>query len=35
MAGAGAFDVLMVAIAGKDVFQKVFGDKDAEAAAGP
>jgi glucose/mannose transport system substrate-binding protein len=32
---AGAFDVLMVAIAGKDVFQKVFGDKDAEAAAGP
>lgn len=32
---AGAFDVLMVAIAGKDTFQKVFGDKDAEAAAGP
>src|SRR6478735_3321387 len=32
---AGAFDVLMVAIAGKDVFQKVFGDKDAEVAAGP
>jgi glucose/mannose transport system substrate-binding protein len=31
----GAFDVLMVAIAGKDVFQKVFGDKDAEVAAGP
>jgi glucose/mannose transport system substrate-binding protein len=32
---AGAFDVLMVAIAGKDVFEKVFGGKDAEAAAGP
>ncbi len=32
---AGAFDVLMVAIAGKDVFNKVFGDKDAETAAGP
>jgi glucose/mannose transport system substrate-binding protein len=32
---AGAFDVLMVAIAGKDVYQKVFGDKDEEAAAGP
>ncbi|OCP18804.1 MULTISPECIES: ABC transporter substrate-binding protein [unclassified Ensifer] len=32
---AGAFDVLMVAIAGKDTFQKVFGDKDEEAAAGP
>jgi glucose/mannose transport system substrate-binding protein len=32
---AGAFDVLMVAIAGKDVFMKVFGDKDAEVAAGP
>ncbi|KQY26854.1 ABC transporter substrate-binding protein [Rhizobium sp. Root482] len=32
---AGAFDVLMVAIAGKDVFNKVFGDKDAEVAAGP
>lgn len=31
----GAFDVLMVAIAGKDVFMKVFGDKDAEVAAGP
>jgi glucose/mannose transport system substrate-binding protein len=31
---AGAFDVLMVAIAGKDVFQKVFGDKDAQVAAG-
>jgi glucose/mannose transport system substrate-binding protein len=32
---AGAFDVLMVAIAGKDVFNKVFGDKDEEVAAGP
>ncbi|MXN43688.1 extracellular solute-binding protein [Shinella kummerowiae] len=32
---AGAFDVLMVAIAGKDVYQKVFGDKDEEVAAGP
>ncbi|MFC6444031.1 ABC transporter substrate-binding protein [Shinella zoogloeoides] len=32
---AGAFDVLMVAIAGKDVYQKVFGDKDADVAAGP
>ncbi|WP_429815919.1 ABC transporter substrate-binding protein [Ensifer sp. B1-9] len=32
---AGAFDVLMVAIAGKDTFQKVFGDKDEEVAAGP
>jgi len=31
----GAFDVLLVAIAGKDVFNKVFGDKDAELAAGP
>lgn len=32
---AGAFDVLMVAIAGKGVYQKVFGDKDEEVAAGP
>ncbi|HEX8044709.1 ABC transporter substrate-binding protein [Rhizobium sp.] len=32
---AGAFDVLMVAIAGKDTFQKVFGDKDKTVAAGP
>ncbi|CCM75956.1 ABC transporter substrate-binding protein [Rhizobium mesoamericanum] len=32
---AGAFDVLMVAIAGKDTFYKVFKDKDAKAAAGP
>ncbi|GAA4178210.1 ABC transporter substrate-binding protein [Shinella granuli] len=32
---AGAFDVLMVAIAGKDTFNKVFKDKDADVAAGP
>lgn len=32
---AGAFDVLMVAIAGKDTFEKVFANKDAEVAAGP
>jgi glucose/mannose transport system substrate-binding protein len=32
---AGAFDVLMVAIAGKDVFNKVFGEKDETVAAGP
>lgn len=32
---AGAFDVLMVAIAGKDTFYKVFRDKDADVAAGP
>lgn len=32
---AGAFDVLMVAIAGKDTFNKVFSDKDADVAAGP
>ena len=32
---AGAFDVLMVAIAGKDVFMKVFGDKDETVAGGP
>ncbi|EJL58201.1 MULTISPECIES: ABC transporter substrate-binding protein [unclassified Rhizobium] len=32
---AGAFDVLMVAIAGKETFYKVFKEKDAEAAAGP
>lgn len=31
---AGAFDVLMVAIAGKDTFYKVFQDKDADVAAG-
>ncbi|MBT9371393.1 ABC transporter substrate-binding protein [Rhizobium sp. CSW-27] len=32
---SGAFNVLMVAIAGKDVFQKVFGEKDEDVAAGP
>lgn len=32
---AGAFDVLMVAIAGKDTFEKVFKEKDADVAAGP
>ena len=32
---AGAFDVLMVAIAGKDTFHKVFKDKDEAVAAGP
>ncbi|HSX74655.1 MAG TPA: ABC transporter substrate-binding protein [Shinella sp.] len=32
---AGAFDVLMVAIAGKDTFNEVFRDKDADVAAGP
>lgn len=32
---AGAFDVLMVAIAGKDDYYKVFRDKDAKVAAGP
>ncbi|MDI7863543.1 ABC transporter substrate-binding protein [Rhizobiaceae bacterium n13] len=32
---SGAFDVLMLSLAGKDVFLKVFGDKDAEVAAGP
>ena len=32
---AGAFDVLMVAIAGKDTFYKVFKDKDETVAAGP
>lgn len=31
----GAFDVLMLSLAGKDTFLKVFGDKDADAAAGP
>lgn len=31
----GAFDVLLVAIAGKDTFYKVFKDKDAKVAAGP
>lgn len=32
---SGAFDVLMVAIAGKDTFYKVFKDKDEKVAAGP
>ena len=32
---SGAFNVLMVALGGKDVFNKVFDDKDAEVAAGP
>lgn len=32
---AGAFDVLMVAIAGKETFEKVFKDKDEAVAAGP
>jgi glucose/mannose transport system substrate-binding protein len=32
---AGAFDVLMVALAGPDVFQEVYGEKNAEVAAGP
>ncbi|MCV3737047.1 ABC transporter substrate-binding protein [Rhizobium sp. TRM96647] len=31
----GAFDVLMLALAGKDVFLQVFGEKNAEVAAGP
>ncbi len=32
---SGAFNVLMIAIAGKDNYLKVFKDKDAEVAAGP
>ncbi len=32
---AGAFNVLLVAIAGKDVYNTVFADHDAEVAAGP
>ncbi len=32
---SGAFNVLMVALAGPDVLVKVYGDKDAELAAGP
>ncbi|NQW01250.1 MAG: carbohydrate ABC transporter substrate-binding protein [Rhodospirillales bacterium] len=32
---SGAFAVLMVALAGPDVFQKVYKDKDAKLAAGP
>lgn len=31
----GAFDVLILALAGKDTFLQVFGEKDAEVAAGP
>lgn len=31
----GAFGVLMIAIGGKDVYQKVYADKDAKLAAGP
>jgi glucose/mannose transport system substrate-binding protein len=32
---AGAFDVLLLGLAGKDTFYKVYKDKDAEVAAGP
>ncbi len=32
---AGAFDVLLLSLGGKDLYQKVYADKDAEAAAGP
>ena len=32
---SGVFNVLLVALGGKDVFNKVYGDKDAEVAAGP
>ena len=32
---SGAFNVLMVSIAGQDNFLKVYGDKDADVAAGP
>lgn len=32
---SGAFNVLMVALAGPDILVKVYGDKDAELAAGP
>ena len=32
---SGAFNVLMVAIGGKEVFQKVYGEKDEAVAAGP
>lgn len=31
----GAFSVLVIAVGGTDVYQKVYGDKDEEAAAGP
>lgn len=32
---AGAFNVMMVALAGPEIYTKVFAEKDAEAAAGP
>lgn len=32
---SGAFNVLMVALAGKETYLKVYGDKDADVAAGP
>jgi glucose/mannose transport system substrate-binding protein len=32
---SGAFNVLMVAIGGPDIYKKVYGDKDAAVAAGP
>jgi glucose/mannose transport system substrate-binding protein len=32
---SGAFQVLMVAIGGPDIFKKVYGDKDAKVAGGP
>ena len=32
---AGAFDVLLLSLGGKDLYMKVYGDKDEEAAAGP
>ncbi|WP_424929283.1 ABC transporter substrate-binding protein [Amaricoccus tamworthensis] len=32
---AGAFDVLMVTLAGPEIFKKVYDDKDAETAGGP
>ncbi len=32
---AGAFQVLMVGLGGPDIFNKVYGEKDAEVAAGP
>jgi len=32
---SGAFQVMMVSLAGEDVFMKVYGDHDAELAAGP
>ena len=32
---AGAFNVLLLALGGKDLYNKIYGDKDAEVAAGP